>query len=90
MASATQGGTGGKETLFQLGLVPQSVLLVKWDSADEAMNASGFPAPLKEELRTKSVPLPPAQVKEPPAAGGSGAGGAGGAGGAAKEKKIPK
>lgn len=30
------GGTGGRETLNQLGLVPQSVLLVRWE--DEAMN----------------------------------------------------
>jgi tether containing UBX domain for GLUT4 len=30
------GGTGGKETLSELGLVPQSVLLVRWE--DEAMN----------------------------------------------------
>jgi tether containing UBX domain for GLUT4 len=65
-------------------------LLVKWDSADEAMNASGYPAPLKEELRTKSVPLPPAQPKESPAPGGGATGGGAGAGGAAKEKKIPK
>ena len=31
-----QGGTGGAETLNDLGLVPQSVLLVKWE--DEGMN----------------------------------------------------
>jgi tether containing UBX domain for GLUT4 len=30
------GGTGGKESLNDLGLVPQSVLMVKWE--DEAMN----------------------------------------------------
>lgn len=30
------GGTGGKETLNELGLVPQSVLLVKWE--EEEMN----------------------------------------------------
>lgn len=35
MAGLT-GGTGGKETLAELGLVPQSVLLVKWE--DESMN----------------------------------------------------
>lgn len=29
-----QGGTGGNETLNELGLVPQSVLLVKWDEED--------------------------------------------------------
>lgn len=32
------GGTGGKETLSDLGLVPQSVLLVKWE--DEGMNGA--------------------------------------------------
>lgn len=31
---STQGGTGGKESLAELGLVPQSVLLVRWDDAD--------------------------------------------------------
>jgi tether containing UBX domain for GLUT4 len=35
------GGTGGKESLNDLGLVPQSVLMVKWE--DEAMN--GEPSP---------------------------------------------
>lgn len=30
------GGTGGKESLNDLGLVPQSVLMVKWE--DESMN----------------------------------------------------
>ena len=30
------GGTGGNESLNDLGLVPQSVLMVKWE--DEAMN----------------------------------------------------
>lgn len=34
------GGTGGKETLSELGLVPQSVLLVKWQ--DEAMNGKSI------------------------------------------------
>jgi len=29
-------GTGGKESLNDLGFVPQSVLLVKWE--DEGMN----------------------------------------------------
>lgn len=31
---STQGGTGGSESLSQLGLVPQSVLLVRWDGAE--------------------------------------------------------
>lgn len=35
-AAGLQGGTGGVETLNDLGLVPQSVLLVRWE--DEAMN----------------------------------------------------
>jgi hypothetical protein len=30
------GGTGGKETLNELGLVPQSVLLVRWE--EDEMN----------------------------------------------------
>jgi tether containing UBX domain for GLUT4 len=34
------GGTGGKESLNDLGLVPQSVLMVKWE--DEAMNGESF------------------------------------------------
>jgi tether containing UBX domain for GLUT4 len=32
--SSLQGGTGGTESLAQLGLVPQSVLLIKWAEAD--------------------------------------------------------
>jgi tether containing UBX domain for GLUT4 len=35
-AAGMQGGTGGKETLSELGLVPQSMLLVRWE--DAAMN----------------------------------------------------
>lgn len=31
-----QGGTGGQESLAELGLVPQSLLMVKWD--EEEMN----------------------------------------------------
>ena len=38
VAPGLQGGTGGKETLSELGLVPQSVLLIKWE--DETMNGS--------------------------------------------------
>jgi len=37
-AAGLQNGTGGKESLNELGLVPQSVLLVKWE--DEAMNGA--------------------------------------------------
>lgn len=33
-AAGQQGGTGGRETLSELGLVPQSVLLVRWDDAE--------------------------------------------------------
>lgn len=36
-----QGGTGGKESLNELGLVPQSVLLVRWE--DEEMNGEWRP-----------------------------------------------
>jgi tether containing UBX domain for GLUT4 len=32
------GGTGGTESLNELGLVPQSVLMVKWE--DEGMNGT--------------------------------------------------
>lgn len=35
-AAGMSGGTGGRETLSELGLVPQSVLLVRWE--DEGMN----------------------------------------------------
>jgi hypothetical protein len=34
------GGTGGSESLNDLGLVPQSVLMVKWE--DEAMNGESL------------------------------------------------
>ena len=34
------GGTGGNESLNDLGLVPQSVLMVKWE--DESMNGESF------------------------------------------------
>jgi tether containing UBX domain for GLUT4 len=74
------GGTGGKESLNDLGLVPQSVLMVKWE--DEAMDGgslahrndnglvgltsvvTGYPAPLLSELMEKVVPLPPAAPKD--------------------------
>lgn len=36
-----QGGTGGKETLAELGLVPQSVLMIRWN--DDDMNGKSFP-----------------------------------------------
>jgi len=36
LTAGLQSGTGGKESLNELGLVPQSVLLVIWE--DEAMN----------------------------------------------------
>ncbi|BEJ12649.1 hypothetical protein CspHIS471_0211090 [Cutaneotrichosporon sp. HIS471] len=64
-AAGIQGGSGGKESLSELGLVPQSVLLVRWE--DAAMNSSDYPAPLKDELRAKAAPLPPPVVKEAPA-----------------------
>ena len=84
---AFQGGTGRDETLAELGLVPQSLLLLKWE--DEDMNRSETVAPLKEDLRAKSVPMPPPQTKEEKvAASGSGTGTGGGE--VKKEKKIPK
>ncbi|TXT10805.1 hypothetical protein VHUM_02310 [Vanrija humicola] len=64
VVAGLQGGTGGKESLSELGLVPQSVLLVKWD--DAAMNASTFPAPLADHLKANVAPLPAPVVKEPP------------------------
>lgn len=74
-----QGGQGGSESLNELGLVPQSVLLVRWE--DEAMNgelqrrgkgladrirlvASGQQAPLLSHLLDKIVPLPIPGPKE--------------------------
>lgn len=57
-----QGGQGGSESLNELGLVPQSVLLVRWE--DEAMNASGQQAPLLPHLLDKIVPLPIPGPKE--------------------------
>ncbi|KAL1408721.1 hypothetical protein Q8F55_005534 [Vanrija albida] len=61
VVSGLQGGTGGKESLSDLGLVPQSVLLVHWD--DAAMNASTFPAPLADHLKANVAPLPAPAVK---------------------------
>ncbi|CAD6580027.1 MAG: hypothetical protein TREMPRED_002631 [Tremellales sp. Tagirdzhanova-0007] len=63
LAAGLQGGTGGKESLSELGLVPQSVLLVRWE--DEAMNVSGCKAPLLAELMERSEPLPVAVPKGP-------------------------
>jgi tether containing UBX domain for GLUT4 len=95
------GGKGGKESLNDLGLVPQSVLMVKWD--DESMNGmstqnryrmelmvvTGYPAPLLDELMEKVVPLPAPEVKEGEVAKQPAAGGSG-SGGSTGEKKIPK
>nr|XP_018261360.1 uncharacterized protein I303_05798 [Kwoniella dejecticola CBS 10117]OBR83518.1 hypothetical protein I303_05798 [Kwoniella dejecticola CBS 10117] len=87
-----QGGTGGQETLYELGLVPQSVLLVRWED-DEEMNASSYPAPIHEHLKAQSQPLPPSIPKEPAPTpttnttpGQAKPGGASATG----EKKIPK
>ena len=86
-AAGLQSGTGNKETLTELGLVPQSVLLIKFTGAgDEDLNSSGYPAPLKEELREKKVPLPPPQVKE----SGNGESTAAPKTEVKTEKKIPK
>ncbi|KAL7423439.1 hypothetical protein Q5752_001019 [Cryptotrichosporon argae] len=85
-ARGLQGGTGGAESLHELGLVPQSVLLVRWD--DGGMNASTYPAPLKDDLKAKSVPLPPARLSEAsiPASSGESKG----MGTGTAEKKMPK
>ena len=46
------GGTGGKESLNDLGLVPQSVLMVKWE--DESMNGeSSFLLRVRSEGKKK-------------------------------------
>ncbi|EIW67371.1 hypothetical protein TREMEDRAFT_33971, partial [Tremella mesenterica DSM 1558] len=78
-----QAGTGGKESLNELGLVPQSVLYVKWE--DESMNASGYKAPLLSTLLEKMVPLPSAAPKEQSAPKSNTSGSGSGEG-----KKIPK
>ncbi|WVQ89733.1 hypothetical protein IAS59_003496 [Cryptococcus gattii] len=80
-----QGGTGGQESLAELGLVPQSLLMIKWD--EEEMNSSSFSAPLKDELRKKSEQLPPPAVKE---TSESGMPVTTAAPDEAREKKIPK
>ncbi|WVN90188.1 uncharacterized protein L203_105424 [Cryptococcus depauperatus CBS 7841] len=86
-----QGGTGGQETLGDLGLVPQSVLLVKWD--DVEMNSSSYAAPLKFELKQKSEPLPPSTIKDsssPNSGSANTVSDAIGTGQVPGEKKIPK
>ncbi|WWD18975.1 hypothetical protein CI109_103432 [Kwoniella shandongensis] len=84
-----QGGMGGDETLYELGLVPQSVLMIKWD--EEELNASGYPAPIRDELKQKSEPLPPTVPKERESASSTSAGGPPATGGTKPgEKKIPK
>ncbi|WVF72702.1 hypothetical protein IAT40_007520 [Kwoniella sp. CBS 6097] len=88
-----QGGTGGKESLFDLGLVPQSVLMIKFDG--DEMNTSSYPAPIRDELKAHSEPLPAAIPKEASkssaAAAGNQASASGqGAGTGTGEKKIPK
>jgi hypothetical protein len=50
------------------------------------MTATGYPAPLKDELMEKVVPLPAPEIKEPEAKKPSGGQG----GGSTGEKKIPK
>ncbi|KAK8854876.1 hypothetical protein IAR55_003615 [Kwoniella newhampshirensis] len=83
-----QGGTGGSESLYELGLVPQSVLMIKWDEDD--LNASGYPAPIRDELKQKSEPLPPTVPKEREATSSKNAGGPSTGGAKSGEKKIPK
>ena len=48
------GGTGGNESLNDLGLVPQSVLMVKWE--DESMNGESFSL-LSSEKRERQKKL---------------------------------
>ncbi|KAK6910631.1 hypothetical protein I203_104663 [Kwoniella mangroviensis CBS 8507] len=87
-----QGGTGGKETLYELGLVPQSVLLVRWED-DEAMNASSYPAPIQGHLKAKSQPLPPSVPRSDSNSTNQQKGtipGPGQASAGPGEKKIPK
>jgi hypothetical protein len=50
------------------------------------MIATGYPAPLKDELMEKVVPLPAPEIKEPEAKKPSGGQG----GSSTGEKKIPK
>ncbi|WVR07427.1 hypothetical protein IAU60_004468 [Kwoniella sp. DSM 27419] len=83
-----QGGTGGNESLYELGLVPQSVLVVKWD--EEALNATGYPAPIREELKAHAEPLPASVPRDPAVIGTATSGATANAAGAPAEKKIPK
>lgn len=90
LAQGLQSGTGGNETLGESGLVPQSVLMLRWEGEEE-MNGSEYPAPLKEELKEKKVPLPPPVPHAAIGSGsGSGSGSGGGVPGQKQEKKIPK
>nr|XP_019011374.1 uncharacterized protein I206_03474 [Kwoniella pini CBS 10737]OCF50155.1 hypothetical protein I206_03474 [Kwoniella pini CBS 10737] len=86
-----QGGTGGSETLYELGLVPQSVLLVRWEDDDE-MNASTYPAPIQDQLKAQSQPLPPSIPKQNPSPTNTSTGQVKSGTGlpATGEKKIPK
>ncbi|TKY90258.1 hypothetical protein EX895_000256 [Sporisorium graminicola] len=45
------------KTLRDLGWIPSAVVSVKWD--DAAMNATGYPAPLKGQLKDRAEPVPP-------------------------------
>ncbi|CDS00324.1 uncharacterized protein SPSC_00816 [Sporisorium scitamineum] len=55
------------QTLRQLGWIPSAVVSVRWDDAE--MNASGYPAPLKGQLRGRAepVPVPPSFDQPSPA-----------------------
>lgn len=97
--ASTRGGTGGKESLSDLGLVPQSVLLVKWE--DVAWNcesshrgwlivASGIAAPIRDELRAQAAPLPPSLPKEGGDAPGQGQAARKKLTGSAGDVKMPK
>ena len=72
-AAGLMGGKGGKESLNDLGLVPQSVLMVKWD--DESMNGAS-PQSRVDSLADGSYWIPGTftggidEKSRPPACGG--------------------
>lgn len=71
-------------TLLELELVPQAVLVVKF--ADDSLNRSDRPAPLRPDLMEQAAPLPPPKTfdgDQKSTGGGSGSKPTG-------EKKMPK
>ncbi|KAG7562842.1 hypothetical protein FFLO_01671 [Filobasidium floriforme] len=78
-----------KQSLMELQLVPQSVLLVRFE--DDEMNRSDAKAPLLPELLQQAAPLPPPPDFNQMAAASGSTSQAGGSGtGKTGEKKIPK